>query len=349
MNNLITKITASVLAAALIGCSSTQKFMVNGNPGTHIYEPYGEHIATIADNGTAQVKIKGKKYHSFLLAQEPGSDLKVPFALDYKNASMAGSGLFLSGLGLMAAGGATAAVMGESTALAIGAGTALGGGFVCLIYGAVKWAMAGPSDRYRYLKEQHTNNDILFSRPDYTDNTKSPAEFNYNESPVSLRSSGTNTPDVNANSNEVNQNDISGTPVRNIAGSDTSTRTIASDRSTRTLNDLAKQLEGYYVGPGSLSQKDAIIESYNRAVISIKRIDKDHVDIMVYDNNEVEFFSSPARYSIKKEKDGTFTLTHTGISAATIKINKAGKITYLHPRVNIDGSIYTLSIKGSRK
>lgn len=345
----IIRLTAAILAASIMGCTTTQKFTVRGTPGTQIYDSQGTYLASVNELGNAEIKIKGKNYNSFLIAQEPGNGLKVPFALDYKNSSMAGSGLFLGSLGLTAAGAGLIAIGGEALIVAGACAGSLG--LIGVIYGAGNWAfIQEPSDKYRYLKYQTTNNDMAFSRPDYADNPKGIADAYFNESPSPIedniprnRTINTHTAiDTNSSANINNAADDTVT-------AQSSSRSIATDRSSRSINDYARQIEGNYVGPGSLSQKNSIVENYSHAVISIKRKDKNHVSVRVYDDNSDEFFDTPAIYTVTKEKDGTFSLTHSSIKTAKIKINKTGRMTYLHPRVKIEDSIYTLSIKGSQK
>lgn len=71
-----------VAMASLTSCQ-TQTFTVYGTPGTVI--SYNQkQLAVIDQTGTAQITTRRREgYHHFYQAQAPGSDVKVPFAMDY--------------------------------------------------------------------------------------------------------------------------------------------------------------------------------------------------------------------------------------------------------------------------
>ncbi|MBO7317455.1 MAG: hypothetical protein J6U43_01875, partial [Bacteroidales bacterium] len=63
----------------------------------------------------------------------------------------------------------------------------------------------------------------------------------------------------------------------------------------------------------------------------------------------VEFFGEASSYTVKRNSDKTYSLIHEKVSEATIEINAVNNMLYLHPRVNIDGDMYILEIKASKK
>ncbi len=75
--------------------------------------------------------------------------------------------------------------------------------------------------------------------------------------------------------------------------------------------------------------------------------DEDIVTAEILEDNE-SFFDSEETFKVKKNKDGSFTLTHTRIPSVKFTITKVGKIVYNHPKVNIDGTTYTLSISATK-
>lgn len=120
---------------AIITLSSchTQRFVVHGQPETTIETLDGSQtLAVIDENGTAKVKLDIREgYDPFLQAVLPGSNQKVPFALDYKNAHR--NNWLMTG-----------AIFGLVPTIGLGS-----------IY------MLTCFGDYRYLKVQNTNNDLI--------------------------------------------------------------------------------------------------------------------------------------------------------------------------------------------
>ena len=83
----------SILHYTLIGvfvvlssCSITQDIRVEGKPGTSIYDSNGQMLSTIDYSGYTIITMdRRNKYHYFLQAKLPDSNILVPFALDYTN------------------------------------------------------------------------------------------------------------------------------------------------------------------------------------------------------------------------------------------------------------------------
>ncbi len=71
---------------ALSSCNVTQKITVVGRPGTTIYDTNDRMLGTIENTGKTTLEIsRNDGYYAFLQAQAPGSNILVPFALDYKD------------------------------------------------------------------------------------------------------------------------------------------------------------------------------------------------------------------------------------------------------------------------
>ena len=129
------------------------------------------------------------------------------------------------------------------------------------------------------------------------------------------------------------------------------TSTIARRKSTvskRTLNDYAKIVSGTYTGAGYLAQKGKVIEEYAKIKVVILRIDNNNVNVDVFENGE-SYFSKTNKYQVMKKGKNTYVLSLDGISDALITIDNAGHLTYIHPKVNIDGEIYTLNLTANKK
>jgi hypothetical protein len=117
---------------------------------------------------------------------------------------------------------------------------------------------------------------------------------------------------------------------------DKSTSTQGSAAKTRS--DYAKNIQGTYVGTGSLQKLSTVLE----------RIDKSHVKVIFYESGE-EYFESPDSYEISHNSDGSYSLVIPSIPSATINIDKKGNLTYLHKMVIIDGDTYTLKASTERQ
>ena len=129
------------------------------------------------------------------------------------------------------------------------------------------------------------------------------------------------------------------------------TSTITRRKSTvskRTLNDYAKIVSGTYTGAGYLAQKGKVIEEYAKIKVVILRIDNNNVNVDVFENGE-SYFSKTNKYQVMKKGKNTYVLSLDGISDALITIDNAGHLTYIHPKVNIDGEIYTLNLTANKK
>lgn len=121
-----------------------------------------------------------------------------------------------------------------------------------------------------------------------------------------------------------------------------------SSVSRRSLTDNAKFVSGTYTGSGYLTQKGKVIEEYSAMKVVVLRIDNNTVNIDVVENGE-SYFSSKTEYKVKKKGKNTYVLFLEDIPDASIIIDNAGHLSYIHPKVNIDGEIYTLNITANKK
>ena len=90
------------------------------------------------------------------------------------------------------------------------------------------------------------------------------------------------------------------------------------------------------------------LSEYSAMKVVVLRIDNYTVNIDVVENGD-SYFSSKTKYQVKKKGKNTYVLSLEGISDAFITIDNAGHLTYIHPKVNIDGEIYTLNITANKK
>lgn len=310
----------AIICILLSSCSSTQKLTVKGSPGTEIYSPDMQRLGVIESNGKVKVRISKYEYYAYLMSHQPHSAQFVPFALDYKRTKS--HTLIYTGFGLMGAGLATA----------VGGVCAGDGGEYFAYCGSIAMlagcAMAVPTGlsnnnmNFKYLSSQTTIQDMSFRPIVDVGYSKSTISEGRN---VAIKETGNDT--------KVTQT--------------TRAKNRKSSTSSRTLKDYGKVLAGTYTGNGSLTRNDDVAEMYDRIHVIIKRISRNTVSIDVMESGEA-FFTTGQEYTIRKVGN-KFVLSLKGIPSATINIDAQGKLTYYHPKINIDGEIYTLEISANRQ
>ncbi len=319
----------------LHSCSTSQKVTVQGVPGTEIYSPTMNKLGVIGSNAQVSFKISSDDYFSYLMSKNAGSNELVPFALDYKNHSYVGTEVLKwFGYGIGAA-GAMSCLIGASTCIngdfdEVGAPFAAAGGGAVLLGAAIGMPAEARSNQtqyehqYKYLSAQSTNQDFRFAKIVDMGYKKTLQNDDVNEAVATTTINSTN-------------GETSSTVARK-----------KSSVSKRTLIDNAKLVSGTYSGTGYLSQKGKIIEEYANTKVVVLRIDNNTVNVDVIESGE-SYFSTKNKYQVTKKGKNTYVLSLKGIPDAFITIDKAGHLTYIHPKVNIDGEIYTLNITATKK
>lgn len=318
------------MLAFLFSCTTSQTVTISGTPGTDIYTLGKTKLATIDHTGKTKIKFPSGGYYGLLLTYNKAHDKFIPFALDHKKKNYWGSRIrHGAGISLMGAGfvpmlaGTIAYCAGdeESGTPLVGVGTAtmlVGAGMAGI--GGSRVGQTQHQYRFTYLKNHSTNDDLSFIPIEDNGYTKSPTKPEEVVVPV-------------------------------VDSQSTSSRTIKtvpeSSKSKRSLNNFGKTVSGAYKGEGTLHHGNEFIESYENIEIEITRIDNNNVQVNVIEGG-TPFFNSVSSYSIKKEKQNSYTLTLQGNSSATIKIDSKGKLTYYHPKVNIDGDNYILKISAKK-
>lgn len=338
MNTIYKFISILLIYSLLASCSSTQKIQVSGIAGTEIYTPDRTKVGTIGATGTVEISLNSDAYYAYLLSKNSASDKYIPFALDYKNYNYTGTKLaigvctplFYMGCSTILVGGLGCAIASsEEDNASVGEifGTMAGLGALAALVGLPAFAAKSRMEQvdhayqFKYLKEQTTNNDLTFTKPQLTIVNKSKKE------PKEVTKVTDNTPTISSSK---------------------STKRL-NNKSTKSFKNHGSNVEGLYVGTGTLTLGNEVIETYDDIIVKITRIDNSSVEVIVTESNGDNFFSESSVYNITKSKNNTYTLTHEDISKATITIDKNNKAIYFHPRVNIDNEIYTLKINATLK
>lgn len=308
------------MLAFLFSCTTSQTVTISGTPGTDIYTLGKTKLATIDHTGKTKIKFPSDGYYGLLLTYNKAHDKFIPFALDYKRHNYWWRKL--KGLPIMFAGCATVIGGGikENWPLVITGGLAEIYGVLSLHTEDFRMDLLQQRYRFAYLNNHSTNDDLSFIPIEDNGHIKSRTKPEKEVVPL-------------------------------VDSQSTSSRTIKtvpeSSKSKRSLNNFGKTVSGTYKGEGTLHHGNEFIESYENIEIEITRIDNNNVQVNVIEGG-TPFFNSVSSYSIKKGKQNSYTLTLQGNSSATIKIDSKGKLTYYHPKVNIDGDNYILKISAKK-
>ncbi len=310
-----------LLCVTLFSCSTKQTITIKGEPQSVIYAPNMEKLAVIDNSGTAEVTISSDDYYAYLLSKKPNTNNYIPFALDYKTKSYnetyflkyTGIGLTSLSCGIMLV-GTIMALAGEEDV----SGIIIGSGAAGTLLGV---GLGWPADlrsqqtqyeyHYKYLSAQKTNDDINFL----------PITDNGERKELS-------TPKADSTPQE--KSTISKSSVSN-----------------RKIKKKAATLQGTYSGTGKLYAGKVLVEEYTNIKVEVNRMGKNSAEIEVLENNS-SYFGYKSQYKITNENNG-YDLTLKEIPEATIKIDKKGNMNYNHPRVNIEGEIYTLKITAKKQ
>jgi len=311
----------------LYSCKTSETITVRATPGTKIYSPDNIEApkGEVPQSGKLKIKLPMKGYYGYLIAQNPQSNLMVPFGLDYKHTHQT-SNTVISALGPL--GGSIAITAGallvnDAPTESVGAIAAGGALMAAGIIASKSIVFSGiPSDyEFSYMKNQTAIQDLQLAT---TVSVKDPVK-NVPTAPIAK-------------------------PIRKKASSIVVNESQAptQTKAKRTLADAANLVSGAYTGSGKLLQGKSEIERYDDIRVVITKAAKNQVHVQVVESGE-DFFETPMEYTAEKQKDGSFILSLKEIPTVRIAISSTGKLTFLHDKVGIDGDTYTLSINAQRE
>ncbi len=333
--NILSKILVGTLILCMLGsCSTTEKFTVHGNPGTKIYTPDKKELDVIPQSGKATIKVDSHAYMGYLLTHDDALDQWVPFALDVRKKSRAGTkaavvaGYTLSTVGLigMVAGTVAVCIDSESPVGVIGVGAggaATLGGIGLGLPASARLSQLSYQYNFSYQKSQRTNTDLLLT--------------GYVAPQGEQRQEKTTPARGKAKSAE---------PATDTSKAKRGAAT-GSSKAKKKRKTAAEQVVDEYTGSGTLTLAGDSPETLGDIRLVISYVDNNTVAVEILEDNE-PFFESEELYTVKRNKDGSFSLTHKQIPSVKFTILKSGKFDYKHPRVNIDGDNYTLTLTGLR-
>ena len=349
MRNIVCKLLPLLCCALFFSSCAAYKYQtlrVSAAPGTVISTPSGDMTWVVTENGKADVKLSRDAYYAYLWARPSGADVPVPFALDYTDrrymeldvAEYVGGGFAIPGaFGCIL--GSVSFMAGDEdlgkASLIIGAPLCLAGAGIGAS-GSILKSRTQMKYHFEYHLAQAANTDLPVRQPviDYVEEKPKPSDEQQTK------------PSEASSSSEAKTDRTAKAKSRNIKKSG------AASKSRHSLKTPEELVCGTYSGKGSLSVGTRTVESYSgiRIIIrtSAKKMDG-VVEVVVVESNGSEYFSEPSLYSVLANASGGFKLTHKEINSATIEITADGKLSYIHPKVDIDGDIYCLRISGTKQ
>lgn len=278
-----------VVVFVITSSCAPQKINIIGKPGTEIYSCDMQIIAEIPNSGSVVVPMN-KDYIGppMLLSLEKNSGRYIPFALDFEKNSNREIYLWTTW--------PTAPL---------------------LAYGPFFWLLVLEGwnrqeyYHFKYLPEQQTNQDIVFTplkqTADYKTLDKSPQK-------VSQQKANTERRKFNSGTSQSNK-------------------------------DTMSVITGTYSGKGELLDGSEVIEKYDDLNVIVKKKDENTVSVSVLDFDGYSFFDEELIYSVTKQ-DNQYVLKQKGANSRIVIKN--GILSYTNHSINDGDMIYTLKINANK-
>lgn len=347
LNKIIMKVYLKITGVLLLfvflqSCSPTQTISIKAKPGTIIYTPEMKRMAVIPDSGESEVEISKDVTYNYLLSQEKNGDKLVPFALNFENRNSNGPKV-LEGICLgLAIPSTVAYLVGVALAVAevdiitmiIGASVALPSAFIGM----------GASSRsnddqyyylYKYLPEQQTNQDIVFTPLKQTADYKT----------VGKKRSYLPSYETVDNNKDKKEEYLNYTQreERTVVDNNASNTYKSQPARTESVNH-SQHVIGTYYGTGRLMSDNELIERYDNLKIVVTKRTDNMVKVDVYVNS-IPYFSSTNIYNISKTYN-EYTLHHT-TNDSYITVDEDGKLDFTYKNIRNKG--YVLKINAEKE
>lgn len=318
MGRVIVKILLIVSIIVITNSCKMQKVEIIGKYGTEIYDYKKNKIAEIPNNGRVTVEIS-KNYIDIPLFFSYEKDINeyVPFALNFEKKTT------------------------KQTVLICTSPTA-----PLLIYGPFLYFALGIGNNqyeyhYKYLQEQQTNQDIVFTPLKQTADYKTIKGKKYTKPIYEIQETEKEEhyyvreekQDMNNNSSH-NAN-----PNKN-----TNNVTSYNRNNHNDSNQYSQNVVGTYYGSGRLMSDNQLIERYDNLKIVISKRNDNMVKVDVYVNS-IPYFSSTNIYNISKRYND-YSLHHT-TNDSYITIDEDGNLNYTYKNIRNRG--YVLKVTAEKK
>ena len=328
-----------MVIAISTSCTTTEKFTVSAPAGTKITLPIAGLVEPQSgNNGEQKVTIPSEGYCGYVLATPVGSETPIPMGLDLKrnkhNGTKAalGTGYMLSGIGGIGVLGSLIPIIAGASnedddlqsAGAIIAGISGGAALIgtgLLLPAQSRLRQTAYDYSFGYVKHQQLDIPQL--------------------SPTLLH------PNPEKNAPEAKE-EVKSTRKKASSGKAVETSSPKSSKVSKSRTAPANKIAGNYFGTGQLLNNKKQEESYSNIEIEITPVDKNSVKVRIIEDGE-DFFEEPLVYNVRVDNKGIYQLKIGNIPTAIITITKSGALSFTHPKVNIDDTMYNLVIRANKK
>lgn len=338
MNRYKNILMAVLILMISVSCSTVEKITVYGTPGEKIYAPNKQQIATIPQNGKADIKLESDAYYGYLYTYQPNVDQWVPFALDVTKKThgatklAAGVGYTLTGIGvvgvlsgalMMAVDNSDDSDMMNTELAFLGAGLGItGAGAAIGMPASKRIGQLAYQYNFGYTSKQQTNADLSLGT-------------------YIMPEEVTENPTVRK---KTKSEDVATSNYTSTSTGKTRKKSMNSESASST-----ESIAGEYKGSGTLATNGEVSEIFGSMKIIITPKDDTTVSVRILDDNGEDFFDSEDIFNVQKNSNGSFTLTDPQFPSVKFRITNKHRIEYSHPQVNINDSMYVLTVFASKQ
>lgn len=278
---------AIITSITLNSCNGTKEITIIGKPGTEIYSNDMQKISVIDNKGIAIVEVNDYDYEfdCVFFSHEKESNTYIPFALNFEKKKF-GSNQLKPGF------------------------------WICPVIVNPFCIMLLYCDEqtyyhFKYLPEQPTNQDIVFTPLKQTADYKT------------LDKSSQNVSQTKANTE----------------------RRKFNSGGSQSNKDQMSVITGTYSGKGELLDGSDVIEEYTDLSIVIKKKSENTVSVEVLASDGYSYFDEEMIYSVNRQ-DNQYVLKQKGSNSRIVIKN--GNLSYSNHNINDGDMVYTLKINANK-
>ena len=283
---------AIITSITLNSCNGTKEITIIGKPGTEIYSNDMQKISVIDNKGIAIVDVNNNSsfncepFGCVFFSHEKESNTYIPFALNFEKKKFGHNQMW--------------------TAIFICPIPILNPFFFMVDY--LDWQT---KYHFKYLPEQTTNQDIVFTPLKQTADYKT------------LDKSSQNVSQTKANTE----------------------RRKFNSGSSQSNKDPMSVITGTYSGKGELLDGSDVIEEYTDLSIVIKKKSESTVSVEVLASDGYSYFDEEMIYSVNRQ-DNQYVLKQKGSNSRIVIKN--GNLSYSNHNINDGDMDYTLKINANK-
>ena len=279
---------AIIISITLDSCNGTKEITIIGKPGTEIYSHEMQKISVIDNNGNAIINVENDYQFDYVyFSHEKNSDSYIPFALNFEENKF-GNNQKVKGFIY------TCPLLAFSP-------------FYMMILNQDEQSML----HFKYLSEQQTNQDIVFTPLKQTADYKT------------LDKSSQNVSQTKANTE----------------------RRKFNSGGSQSNKDPMSVITGTYSGKGELLDGSDVIEEYTDLSIVIKKKSENTVSVEVLASDGYSYFDEEMIYSVNRQ-DNQYVLKQKGCNSRIVIKN--ANLSYSNHNINDGDMVYTLKINANK-